>query len=216
MKIRYYLRGLGLGILFTAIFFLVSNNSSSQTMSDEQIKSRAKELGMIESTVLAELSTQETVEESVAETVEEDDVAEETTIAITEESAAAEESAVEESVVEESVVEETEEITEEVASKEAAEEESVVEPNETVVEAEVKEPIQAAPNTAPITIVVNRGEGSDTVSRRLAELGLVADAYEYDRYLMTNGYDKRIGAGEHVIPAGATWEEIAKILCNQM
>ena len=206
MKIRYYLRGLGLGILFTAIFFLVSNNSSSQTMSDEQIKSRAKELGMIESTVLAELSTQETVEEMVAETVEEDDVAEETTIAITEESAAAEESA----------VEETEEITEEVASKEAAEEESVVEPNETVVEAEVKEPIQAAPNTAPITIVVNRGEGSDTVSRRLAELGLVADAYEYDRYLMTNGYDKRIGAGEHVIPAGATWEEIAKILCNQM
>lgn len=200
MKIRYYLRGLGLGILFTAIFFLVSNNSSSQTMSDEQVKARAKELGMIESTVLAELSTQEAVEETVAETVEEDNVAEES-------------AAAEESVVEETEIEET---TEEVTSEEAEEEESVVASTETDVEAEVNEPLQEAPNTAPITVVVNRGEGSDTVSRRLVELGLVADAHEYDRYLMANGYDKRIGAGEHVIPAGATWEEIAKILCNQM
>ena len=214
MKIRYYLRGLGLGILFTAIFFLVSNNSSSQTMSDEQIKARAKELGMIESTVLAELPAQETEsaqEETTVETTFEEIVTEGTVSEGTsEEKTSTEAETAEENMDEETAVEET--------SEETAAEES--EPKEIVEEVQPQEEETAtehsADNTTPVTVVVNRGEGSDTVSRRLAELGLVADAHEYDKYLMTNGYDKRIGAGEHVIPVGATWEEIAKILCNQM
>lgn len=209
MKIRYYLRGLGLGILFTSIFFLVSNGSSNQTMSDEQIKARAKELGMTESTVLADISVKETVEETVEATIEE--IVEESTI---------EESTLEESSIEETTAEVTEEADESVSEEESVEESS--EAKESISEAvteedsakEVVEEQTTAPNTTPVTIAVNRGEGSDTVSRRLQEAGLVADAYEYDRYLMANGYDKRIGAGEHVIPAGSTWEEIAKILCN--
>lgn len=215
MKIRYYLRGLGLGILFTAIFFLVSNNNSAQTMSDEQIKARAKELGMIESTVLAELP-----EQGVKET---ESVVEETLL----EEASTVEVLTEENSVEEMISEEANESIETVVdeiSKETMEEskveesvsEETVEPESIQEENIADESEQATDNTVPVTVVVNRGEGSDTVSRRLVELGLVADAYEYDRYLMTNGYDKKIGAGEHVVPAGATWEEIAKILCNQM
>ena len=45
MKLRTYLRGLGLGLIVAA---LVTGVGSQQTMSDEQIKSRAKELGMME------------------------------------------------------------------------------------------------------------------------------------------------------------------------
>ncbi len=214
MKIRYYLRGLGLGVLVTSIFFMVSGKSS-QTMSDEMIKARAKELGMTESMVLAELSTEETVvDETEAETVmEESLVTPEETL---------EETSVEETVVEETTIEDVsaEEVTtEEVATEEVAQEETAIEETtaqETPVQSETaqEEPESKASNTEPVTIVVNRGNGSDTVSKRLQEAGLVADAYEYDKYLMANGYDKRIGAGEHVIPAGATWEEIAKILCN--
>lgn len=200
MKIRYYLRGLGLGILVTAIFFMVSGKNT-QTMSDEMIKARAKELGMSESVVLSELSTEE-------QTVEE--IPEETTV--TEESVP----------VEETVTEPEETVTEEVTTEETvAEEEAVMEEatSEEMVSEEEAEPSteqneEVASNSEPVTIIVNRGEGSDTVSRHLQEAGLVADAHEYDRYLMANGYDKRIGAGEHVIPAGATWEDIAKILCN--
>lgn len=215
MKIRYYLRGLGLGILVTAIFFMVSDNSSG-TMSDEMIKQRARELGMTESMVLAELaSAEETVSDT--ETILEEESATESTIP-------------EETVYEEPVMEGT---AEETVSEEAAEEtvtETEQEAAEEVLEETTQETVQSkeemstetvaetdesvSANTEPVTIVVNRGEGSDTVSRRLQEAGLVADAHEYDRYLMTNGYDKKIGVGEHVIPAGATWEEIAKILCN--
>lgn len=214
MKIRYYLRGLGIGILFTSIFFLVSNGSSNQTMSDEQIKARAKELGMTESTVLADISVKETIEETVEATmetvVEESTVEEVNSVAETEEvvteeteTAEAETEIVEESVSEEESVEETSEVEEPASEAEQK-------PDSTTQEEQ-----NAAPNTSPVTIMVNRGEGSDTVSRRLQEVGLVADAYEYDRYLMANGYDKKIGAGEHVIQAGATWEEIAKELCNR-
>lgn len=204
MKLRYYLRGLGLGILVTAIFFLVSGRNTSRPMSDEMVKARAKELGMIESTVLAKLSEEET---NVEESVIEESVAEETTI----EETAIEETTIEETTIEETTIEETtiEETTiEEITIEETTEEETAI---EEILEVET---VAEEVSTEEIIIVVNRGEGSDTVSRRLAEAGLVADAHEYDRYLMQNGYDKRIGAGEHKIPANASWEEIAKILCS--
>lgn len=217
MKIRYYLRGLGLGILFTSIFFLVSNNNSAQTMSDEMIKARAKELGMVESVVLAELPSQEetAVAESEAaseflqETSVEETVTEEITEEVSEEmvEALAEESATEENVEAESEAEsEPEEEPESVVEADSSENAS-----EEAVSAE-----NTSPNETPVSIMVNSGDGSDTVSIRLQEAGLVADAYEYDRYLMANGYDKKIRTGEHIIPAGATWEDIARILCNQM
>lgn len=72
MKLRTYLRGLGLGLIVAA---LVTGVGSRQTMSDEQIKARAKELGMMESnTYLTPVneSEEETTEseESTAETTE--------------------------------------------------------------------------------------------------------------------------------------------------
>ena len=200
MKMRYYLRGLGLGILVTAVFFLLGGNSG-QTMSDEMIKERAKELGMVESTVLADIGesvqiSEESSEETVIETTE--DIAEETTEAVLETVSETETVTEEESttVVEETVEEDTEEI--------ASEEEST----EVVSESTV-------PTGQMITIVVNSGEGSDTVSHRLHEAGLIDDPYEYDRYLMQNGYDKRIAAGAHEIPMGAEWQEIAVLLTKR-
>ena len=214
MKIRYYLRGLGIGILVTSIFFLVSDSSQS-TMSDEMIKARAKELGMSESVVLSELpvaekDNEEIVEETVSEPFETETMAIEETIS---EETVSEEIVSEETVSEETVSEET--VSEETVSEEAVSEETFSEETVSEETGNVAETTEStASNTEAVSVMVNRGEGSDTVSRRLQEAGLVADAYEYDRYLMANGYDKRIGAGEHIIPAGATWEEIAKILCN--
>lgn len=204
MKIRYYLRGLGLGILFTAVFFLLGGDSK-QTMSDEMIKERAKELGMIENTVLADIGNAVEVEESI-EVVE--------TETILEEESTIEETTVEESV-EESTAEETEEEEESTVEETVVEEEIESSVEETMEEtsADVSEESRPA-NNQIISIVVNRGEGSDTVSRRLYEAGLVDDPYAYDKYLMQNGYDRKIGAGEHLIPAGSSWQEIAQILCS--
>lgn len=54
MKLKYYLRGLGIGIVVTAIIMTVAHGNK-QTMTDEEVISRAKELGMIENTLLKDI-----------------------------------------------------------------------------------------------------------------------------------------------------------------
>ena len=206
MKIRYYLRGLGLGILFTTVFFLIGG-SSKQTMSDEMIKERAKELGMIENTVLADIGN--TMDESVEESIViSETVSTEVNTDIEVESTSEMDT--------ETVAEETSPETEESVEETSMEEElSKVETESSSEEEILSEEEEETPETGQIiSIVVNKGEGSDTVSRRLYEAGLVDDPYEYDLYLMQNKYDRKIGAGEHLIPTGSSWEEIAQLLCR--
>ncbi|MDE6064125.1 MAG: hypothetical protein K2G20_06030, partial [Lachnospiraceae bacterium] len=54
MKLKYYLRGLGIGILVTVLLTTISSGER-RTMTDEEIKARARELGMSESMVLADM-----------------------------------------------------------------------------------------------------------------------------------------------------------------
>ena len=216
MKIRYYLRGLGLGILFTAVFFLICGDTK-QTMSDEMIKERAKKLGMVESTVLADIE-EKTSEEILEETKEE-------MISSVQETESVEMEETTDAAVLEEDSQNAEEAVEETVAEEFSKAEEVKEP-ESVQEAVLEEPESVKDSEEPaggrekpsdgqvISIMVNKGEGSDTVSQRLYEAGLVEDPYEYDRYLMQNGYDRRISAGEHLIPSGSDWQEIAKLLCS--
>ena len=55
MKLKYYLRGLGIGIVVAVIITSVSMGNR-QPMTDEEIKERAAELGMIENSVLADIA----------------------------------------------------------------------------------------------------------------------------------------------------------------
>lgn len=59
MKRKYYMRGLGIGILVTAILMSVTIHGKTEELTNEEIMERARELGMVErydSTVLAESS----------------------------------------------------------------------------------------------------------------------------------------------------------------
>lgn len=64
----------------------------------------------------------------------------------------------------------------------------------------------------PVVLTIGRGDGSYTVSKKLADLGAVSSAGEYDTFLCENGYDKRIRAGTYTIPAGASNEQLARII----
>lgn len=48
MKLKYYLRGLAVGILLTTILLMITN-AGNKPLTDAQIRQRARELGMIES-----------------------------------------------------------------------------------------------------------------------------------------------------------------------
>ena len=229
MKLRYYLRGLGIGIVVTAI--IMSFTRQPEKLTDAQIKMRALELGMIEESVLADLQKDEetTYEESVVEeaetpevteneeVVEEEAVTEET---MTEESNSEkvdgediveEELSVEEVAAEDTIVET--DVTDEIVAEETDVESVII--DETVTETLGAENIVGDEVIESYIIIsVASGNGSEVVSRKLYEAGLVNSAVEYNQFLVRNGYDRKLRVGNHEIPAGATEEEMAKILCG--
>lgn len=68
MKLKYYLRGLGIGIVVTALILGIAHTAQEkkQGMTDEEVIARAKELGMTENMVLADMlpSSEESTEQS--------------------------------------------------------------------------------------------------------------------------------------------------------
>ena len=136
MKLKYYLRGLGIGIVVTAIIMSITNKP--QELTDAQIKMRALELGMVEESVLADLQAKE---DANVETVE--DVLNQ--FAQEQEEQKQEEVAVDETEVEETSDEVTEDevTTEEVDAEDvqSTEAEEVVE-EQPEVEVIPEEPVQ--------------------------------------------------------------------------
>ena len=61
MERKYYFRGLGLGIVVTAII-MGAATARSRAMTDREIIARAKELGMVENTVLADMDVKQAEE----------------------------------------------------------------------------------------------------------------------------------------------------------
>ena len=67
MEKKYYFRGLGLGIIVTAVIMGIAlSDGKKREMTDEEVIARAKELGMIEDSRLLEPSG-ETGEDIVSE-----------------------------------------------------------------------------------------------------------------------------------------------------
>lgn len=88
MKLKYYLRGLGIGILVTAAILTIVYHTKG-SMSDSQIKKRAEQLGMVmasteEDTLFAQTTQADTtIEETGTISVEETTTVVETTEAVT-------------------------------------------------------------------------------------------------------------------------------------
>ncbi len=193
MKLKYYLRGLGIGILVTTVILSLAG-VGRKNMTDEEVVKRAKELGMVESTLLSDLPDQTKTDE-VRPTEPETSLQPETSEPEPEESAS---------------TPETPEAPEETP---VASEETPVAPEETPVSPEDGNPDTSAWET--VTLVIGRGESSTTVSKNLKKAGIVEDAAAFDRFLCNNGYDKKIITGTYEIPYGASEEEIAKIITRK-
>lgn len=91
MERKYYFRGLGLGIVVTAII-MGAATSHSRKMTDQEIIARAKELGMVENTVLADMDGKEAGKAEMSEATKESLVEEDNSDSAEGESVASEES----------------------------------------------------------------------------------------------------------------------------
>lgn len=214
MRLKDYLRGLGMGMIVVVLILAIAGGD--RTMTDEEIIARARQLGMVDGNqTLTNIKDKEPYEDSVTvESVEEaTDTAEDT-----KESSEPEETG---EVTESSDTEETEETTksseaeeteETTKSSEAEEMEETTESLEAEKSEENETSVAGSASEEKITITVQRGDSSVSVSKDLAEAGAVESAKDFDRYLCENGYDKKISIGTFQITLGATYEEIAKII----
>lgn len=210
MKLKYYLRGLGIGILTTTVILSLAG-IGRKNMTDEEVVKRAKELGMVESTLLSDLPDQTKADDvrptepgtPEPETSLQPETSEQEISAEPETSPGPETS--EPETLEPEVSPEPEES--------ASTPETPVAPEETPVSPEDGNPDTPAGET--VTLVIGRGENSTTVSKNLKKAGIVEDAAAFDRFLCNNGYDKKIITGTYEIPYGASEEEIAKIITRK-
>lgn len=232
MNLKYYLRGLGIGIAVTAIILGVGRGK--ETLSDAEIKQRAAQLGMVEASGLLTEREEPTKEpEADKEPVE----IKEPTVEPTEEPSKEPEVTPEPEEIEEPTVEpevtpepeETEEPTAEPTEAPTKEPEATKEPTPEPTEDLTPEPTEepsVEPEEAKETeepdlseelciISVNPGDGSLTVCKRLEEAGLITSATAYDSYMNEKGYDKKLQVGTFKIPKGTEPEEIALILMKK-
>lgn len=189
MKKKYFVRGLGIGIIFGALIMLAAYMTSGKgSMSDEEVIKRAQELGMVKKSEYV-LESEVTSEETTTEAV----TTEATTEKVTTEAPTTTEKATEAATTEAAT---TEKATTEKATTEAA----TTEQTDTKTKA---------------TITVSGGMSSETISSLLENAGLVDSASEFNRFLVQNGYDKKLETGSFDITGGMTYEEIARILTTK-
>lgn len=186
MKLKYFIRGLGVGIIFTAIILLLANTSSqNQTgMSEKEIISRAKELGMV-------TSEENEMDKSLDKLEKATDKPKETVVP--------------------NRPKETEKTKEPQVTNRPTKKPTSKPTNESTEKPKKTE----KPNTnEKVTLVISSGMLSEKVSEQAQNLGLVESAKEFNLFLYNNGYADRIRVGTFEIPAGATYAEIAQIIAK--
>lgn len=200
MKLKYYLRGLGIGMIVTALILGISFSSrqeQAQTMTDDQIRERAAELGMVDSSELTLAALQNGAMQPTESTSQETQTQNSPEAATEPEETQTPETNTEPEVT----------VTPEVTN----ESETTVTPEATPEPEATKVPEQ----TQTDGITINTGDDSGSVSRRLYEAGLVENAKAFDNYLCNNGYSRNINPGTYEIVPGTSEEEIAKIITGK-
>lgn len=199
MKLRYYIRGLGIGIIVTALIMGVATKNGIP-LTDAEIRVLAQKLGMVESDSLKLSDIQNTTPAPrFTEKPQETPPSARSTAG----------------------PQETEAPSQSTAGPQETESpaQSTAEPQKTESPAQPTAEPEAPPSEEPpmetgekVTIVIRSGATSYSVSIQLAEAGLVENAVAFDTYLCDNGYSRRISTGTYEIEMGTDAEQIAKII----
>lgn len=189
MKLKYYIRTLGLGIFVTALLMGLATTPKTKENTDSdgstEVLSSNKVLPEAVLTTEESKENQENTEDAYGKKTEEENEPES----------------------EQSVEPESESKPQESVKNTAGE----------TIESETKDQEETIPKDTEsfAELEIRRGDSSDKVSRRLQEIGLIEDAKSFDRYLCDNGIDKRISVGNYLIPTDSSEEEIAQIISGK-
>ncbi|BCJ95214.1 hypothetical protein acsn021_27830 [Anaerocolumna cellulosilytica] len=197
MKLKYYLRGIGVGILFSTLILTVANQSpSKKTLSDEEIINRAKELGMVEKTdkLTGLLSTPTPTVWQQDTSGQEPD---------------------KEPITDEKSVDNLN--AEKLADEKEAADNAVI-PSVTVEITQIPAPTEEAPldteqedvfSVQKVRVEIKSGMTSEGVAKLLMEKGVIEDAEGFNQYLKQNDYTRDIKIGNYEIEMLSSYKDIA-------
>lgn len=192
MRLKYYLRGLGLGIIFAVIIMMIGFHDNKQSMSDTEIIEKAKTLGMVEA-------------KNISGTVADEYNSEKTDSSATNSDASSQKAETEQDSQMQDSQTSQEDTQQEDTQQEAAQpaadaKQETVEPQDAVT---------------TYTISVTSQDTCRTIAEKLKALNLVDDAEQFRIYMGQKGADHFIADGEHVIPQGASYDDIITILTQK-
>ncbi len=199
MKLKYYLRGLGIGIIGTAIVMGIALSGKKETLSDEEIIERAEVLGMVMEGKLGpdrEDPEQENNSEDPGTTQESQPNGE----------------------GEGDGGQDRGEDNEGDSGQDRGEDngdDSSQEPDEELdSESQDSEIVQqpSGEHGGVVELEIKEGEFSDVISKKLYQAGLIPDAEKFNTYMTQKGVDDSLRIGVHLIPMGASADEIIDIL----
>ncbi|MCH5251955.1 MAG: hypothetical protein J1F22_03175 [Lachnospiraceae bacterium] len=202
MKVKYFLRGLGTGIILTALVLCVSYRSGSKS---GNVVEQARELGMV-----FPAGTKEPLEPTALP--DEKTAAPEQTAAPTEKSA--------------SGVGVTGKVPSEKPTAEQTTKTSGKPSGSPSVQSSAKPSATARATKNPVGTVspvtaegkkftVRGGLISSSIAREMKAAGIIKDADAFDEYLEKNGYARKVRAGIYYIPKGSTYDDLARIITRQ-
>lgn len=199
MRFKYYLKGLGMGIIITTIIMTVSCVMHNNNLSDEEIIKKAIELGMVmpdsENESASGLFGNNDKESSESENDSDSEG--------------------EPQSGSESEIEPTE--TEIPNESESSSE--IQPPSESEIPTESEEPAtQTPPQHVEITQYVLHIQWGDTprmIANELFENGMIDSASKFRKYLADNKYAGKLRSGTYTITKGMTYEEIAKMITKK-
>lgn len=198
MKLKYHMRGLGIGIILTTLILTISN--ANNKISDKEIMKRAKALGMVMENddnynLDNELNPTGTPVPSITITAK---PTASPTVMPTDQPTTV------------PTVIPTDKPTDKPTTVPAKE------PTKTPTKAPTKAPTKDTSAAATtISFTIQKGMSSNRVAQLLVEKGLIKDADDFNQYIIKVGKASVICVGDYSLKQGATYDDIIKKITSK-
>jgi len=213
MKLKYYLRGVGIGIIFATLVMTVSALVHKYNLSDEYIIREARKLGMV---MKDELKVNDLfVNEETEETEDTEEQNDSTEVINSEETPDTPPENESESQSQTTPITPPESENQPESENPPVSEAPPVSETPVVPDTPINSEEQDDSDVQYATITIVRGDYARQVGEKLFAAGLVKDAEEFRKYMGAHGYAQSIRAGTYKIRVGASYEEICKIVTGQ-
>lgn len=201
MRLKYYLRGLGLGIIFAVFIMMVGYRNHGSSMSDSEIIEKAKALEMVETEDSSGMKSDKKTDNKTDEKSDKkiDTSEPDTTIADT------------------SAAEDTQTGTDNTDADNiagTADVDTTAPSDVAATDSAASDAAQPQQNTT-FTVTVGSGDTCRMIAERLQAAGIIDDAEKFRAYMGQKGVDQFIADGNHEIPYGASYDDIINILTQK-